>query len=93
VKELSLYGRYLDTPPPLPVRTGVKVNIYGRGDFSEAAAKVLYANAGDGPGIPGGSADVHGGASLVVTRGDGAGSFRDRRPIQSAGYGAQTEGA
>ena len=45
VKELSLYGRCLDTSPPLPVRTCVHGKIYGRDDFYEATAKVIYANA------------------------------------------------
>jgi hypothetical protein len=51
VKELSLYGCYLDTPSPLPVRTRVTVKIFGRDEFFEAIATVIYANAALGMGL------------------------------------------
>ena len=51
VKELSLYGCYLDTPSPLPTRTKVTVKIYGPSEFFEAAATVIYANQMLGMGL------------------------------------------
>jgi PilZ domain len=51
VKELSLYGCYLDTPSPLPTRTKVTVKIYGSSEFFEAAATVIYANQMLGMGL------------------------------------------
>jgi len=51
VRELSLYGCYLDTPSPLPVRTRVNFKIYGREEFFEATATVIYANPMLGMGL------------------------------------------
>jgi len=51
VKELSLYGCYLDTPSPLPVRTRVTIKICGRDEFFEATATVIYANPMLGMGL------------------------------------------
>jgi hypothetical protein len=51
VKELSLYGCYLDTPSPLPLRTRVTLKIFGRHEFFEATATVIYANTTLGMGL------------------------------------------
>ena len=51
VKELSLYGCYLDTPSPLPTRTRVVVKIYGGDEFFEATATVIYSNPTLGMGL------------------------------------------
>jgi hypothetical protein len=51
VKELSLYGCYLDTQSPLPTRTKVTVKIYAAAEFFEASATVIYANQTLGMGL------------------------------------------
>jgi hypothetical protein len=51
VKELSLYGCYLDTAWPLPVRTRVNIRIDGLDEFFQATATVVYANATLGMGL------------------------------------------
>jgi hypothetical protein len=42
VKELSLYGCYLDSSVPLGVKTHVLLKIYGPHDYFEATATVIY---------------------------------------------------
>ena len=42
VKELSLYGCYLDATEPLAVKTRVLLKIYGPHDFFETTATVIY---------------------------------------------------
>ena len=51
VKELSLYGCYLDTASPLSTRTKVMVKIYTPGEFFEAGATVIYSNQTLGMGL------------------------------------------
>lgn len=51
VKELSLYGCYLDTASPLTTRTKVTVKIYTPGEFFEAGATVIYSNQTLGMGL------------------------------------------
>ncbi len=51
VKELSLYGCYLETSAPLPRSTQVLVKIYSDGDFFEANATVVYTDADLGMGV------------------------------------------
>jgi hypothetical protein len=51
VKELSLYGCYLDSASPLPTRTKVIVKIYAPEEFFEAGATVIYANQTLGMGL------------------------------------------
>ncbi|MBV9886465.1 MAG: PilZ domain-containing protein, partial [Acidobacteria bacterium] len=43
IKELSLYGCYLDSASPLAPRTRVLVKIFMPGDYFEANATVAYA--------------------------------------------------
>jgi len=51
VKELSLYGCYLDTASPLPTRTKVMVKICAPAEFFEAGATVIYSNQTLGMGL------------------------------------------
>lgn len=52
VTELSLYGCYLDSTLPLPPRTRVLIKIYApNGQYFEANATVIYANANLGMGV------------------------------------------
>jgi hypothetical protein len=51
VKELSLYGCYLDSASVPPVRSRVGVKIFGAGEYFEANATVIYANANLGVGL------------------------------------------
>jgi hypothetical protein len=51
VKELSLFGCYLDTQSPLPTRTKVIVKVYTPVEFFEAAATVIYSNQTLGMGL------------------------------------------
>jgi hypothetical protein len=51
VKELSLYGCYLDTPAPLNNKTKLVLKIFGADDFFEANATVIYANPRLGMGL------------------------------------------
>jgi hypothetical protein len=51
VKELSLYGCYLDSSVALGIRTQVLLKIYGPHDYFEAAATVIYAHPTMGMGI------------------------------------------
>jgi hypothetical protein len=44
VKELSLYGCYLDTSIPLSTETPVQIEIFGLHDYFEASATVIYAH-------------------------------------------------
>lgn len=44
VKEISLYGCYLDFSEPYPVGTDVVLKIFSESAFFEASAKVIYAN-------------------------------------------------
>jgi hypothetical protein len=51
VKELSLYGCYLDTTSTLAPRTKVLVKIFMPGEYFEANATVAYANPALGLGL------------------------------------------
>jgi hypothetical protein len=51
VKELSLYGCYLDTGAPLNNKTKVVLKIVGKDDFFEANATVIYSNPRLGMGL------------------------------------------
>jgi hypothetical protein len=51
VKELSLFGCYIDTPVPLNPKTPVLLKIYGVHDYFEAAANVIYTHPALGMGI------------------------------------------
>lgn len=50
LRELSLYGRYLDCSAPLAVRSQVLLKIYRPDDYFEASATVIYANPSSGLG-------------------------------------------
>ena len=51
VKELSLYGCYLDTAAPLTARSRVLVKIFTPSEYFEANATVVYANRNLGLGL------------------------------------------
>jgi PilZ domain len=51
VKELSLYGCYLDATVPLAVKTRVLLKIYGPHDFFETTATVIYVHSLLGMGL------------------------------------------
>jgi len=51
VKELSLYGCYLDTPAPLNNKTKVVLKIFAEDGFFEANATVIYSNPRLGMGL------------------------------------------
>jgi len=51
VKELSLYGCYLDTSVPLSTKTPVQIKIFGPQDYFEASATVIYAQPNVGMGL------------------------------------------
>ena len=51
MKELSLYGCYLDSSVPLGVKTRVLLKVYGRHDVFEAAATVIYTHPTLGMGL------------------------------------------
>jgi hypothetical protein len=51
VKELSLFGCYLDTQSPLPTRTKVIVKVYTPAELFEAGATVIYSNPTLGMGL------------------------------------------
>jgi hypothetical protein len=51
VKELSLYGCYLELTTPIPRGTAITVKIFIEGDFFEAAATVVYTHATLGMGL------------------------------------------
>jgi hypothetical protein len=51
VKELSLYGCYLDSTSPLAARARVGVKIFSAGEYFEANATVIYANPNLGVGL------------------------------------------
>ncbi len=51
IKELSLYGCYLDSTSPLTARTRVLVKIFMPGDYFEANATVAYATPALGMGL------------------------------------------
>jgi hypothetical protein len=51
VKELSLYGCYLDTEAPLDTKSRVLLKIFGNDDVFEANASVIYANPRLGMGL------------------------------------------
>jgi hypothetical protein len=48
VKELSLYGCYLDTETPLDTKSRVLLKIFGNGEVFEANASVIYSNPNSG---------------------------------------------
>jgi hypothetical protein len=51
VKELSLYGCYLDSSVPLGVKAQVLLKIYGPHDYFEATATVIYTHPTLGMGL------------------------------------------
>lgn len=51
VKELSLYGCYLDCPEPLSPKTRVLLKMYEGGEYFEAPANVIYSHPAWGMGI------------------------------------------
>jgi hypothetical protein len=51
VKELSLFGCYLDTQSPLPSRTKVIVKVHTPAELFEAGATVIYSNPALGMGL------------------------------------------
>lgn len=51
VKELSLYGCYLDASVPLSTKTPVQIKIFGPHDYFEASATVIYAQPNLGMGL------------------------------------------
>jgi hypothetical protein len=51
VKELSLYGCYLDSSVGLGVQTRAILKIYGPHDYFEATASVIYSHPMEGMGI------------------------------------------
>jgi PilZ domain len=51
VKELSLYGCYLDTAAPLNTKTRVLLKVFGADEFFEANATVIYAHPRLGMGL------------------------------------------
>jgi PilZ domain len=51
LKELSLYGCYLELTTPIPRGTAITVKILIDGDFFEAAATVVYMHASLGMGL------------------------------------------
>jgi hypothetical protein len=51
IKELSLYGCYMDAPSTLAPRTKVLVKIFMPGEYFEANATVAYANPALGLGL------------------------------------------
>jgi hypothetical protein len=51
LKELSLYGCYLDTETPLDTKSRVLLKIFGNGEVFEAKASVIYANPRLGMGL------------------------------------------
>ncbi len=51
VKELSLYGCYLEFAKPFPPRTPVRIKIFSKSDFFEADGAVIYSKPDIGMGI------------------------------------------
>jgi PilZ domain len=51
VKELSLYGCYIDTPAPFAPKTSVLVKIFKSDQYFEAKATVIYAHPALGMGL------------------------------------------
>jgi hypothetical protein len=51
VKELSLYGCYLDTEAALDIKSRVLLKIFGNDEVFEANASVIYANPRLGMGL------------------------------------------
>ena len=51
VKELSLYGCYLDASTPLNAKTAILLKIFAPQGYFEAAATVIYSNPTSGMGI------------------------------------------
>jgi hypothetical protein len=51
VKELSLYGCYLETRAPFGAKTPVLVKIFGPADYFETTATVVYAHPASGMGL------------------------------------------
>ena len=51
VKELSLYGCYLEFAKPFPPRTLVRIKIFSKSDFFEAHGAVIYSKPDIGMGI------------------------------------------
>jgi hypothetical protein len=51
VKELSLYGCYVDTPAPFSPKTSVLVKIFKADEYFEARATVVYTHPALGMGL------------------------------------------
>jgi hypothetical protein len=51
VRELSLYGCYLDMPNALPTDAQIKIKIYSEGKFFESSGVVIYSQPNTGVGI------------------------------------------
>jgi hypothetical protein len=51
IKELSLYGCYLEDTSPLPTGTHVTIKIVAGSDFFEAAATVVFSQPNIGMGV------------------------------------------
>jgi hypothetical protein len=51
VKELSLYGCYLDTSVPLSAKTQTLIKIFGLHEYFEANATVIYTHPNLGMGV------------------------------------------
>lgn len=51
VKELSLYGCYMELGTPLPRGTHVVIKVFSEGDFFQASATVVYVDEDLGMGL------------------------------------------
>jgi len=51
IKELSLYGCFVETPILLNTQTRVHLKIYGPHDYFEASAMVIYTQSNSGLGL------------------------------------------
>jgi hypothetical protein len=51
VKELSLYGCFVETPMSLSTKALVQLKIYGPHDYFEASAMVIYTQPNSGLGL------------------------------------------
>ena len=51
IKELSLYGCFLEASSPFAAKTAVLVRVFGTQEYFEAKATVIYMNAALGMGL------------------------------------------
>lgn len=51
VRELSLYGCYVNMPNPLPKDAQIKIKIYSEGKFFESSGVIVYSQPNIGVGI------------------------------------------